>query len=71
MIRFKLKPGAKPVARQPIPMPPFDELRTEYHLEEWQVQGKVRKIGTTNERLPGWSTPALWMARMLRGLSAE
>ena len=28
VISFKLKPGAKPVARQPIPMSPYDELRT-------------------------------------------
>ena len=26
VISFKLKPGAKPVARQPIPMSPYDEL---------------------------------------------
>ena len=57
VISFKLRPGAKPVARQPIPMSPYDELRTEYHLEEWVAQGKVRKMVMSKERLPEWSTP--------------
>ncbi len=34
VISFRLMQGAKPVARQPFPVSPFDELRTEYHLEE-------------------------------------
>ena len=57
VISFRLKPGAKPVARQPIPMSHCDELRTEYHLEEWCVQGKARKIDTSKESLPEWATP--------------
>ena len=28
-------------------MSPYDELRTEYHLEEWQSQGKVRRMDLT------------------------
>ena len=28
-IHYRLKPGAKPVARQPIPVSPYDELRVE------------------------------------------
>ena len=39
LIRFRLKPGAKPVARQPIPLSPFDDLRVEYHIEENVAQG--------------------------------
>ena len=33
-IGFRLKPGAVPVARQPIPLSPFDDLRVEYHLHQ-------------------------------------
>ena len=46
VISFKLKPGAKPVAREPIPMSPCNTMRAEYHLEEWSVQGKIRKNDT-------------------------
>ena len=68
VISFKLKPGAKPVARQPIPMSPYDELRTEYHLEEWMAQGKVRKVDTARERLPEWSTPVFVVDQDAKGL---
>ena len=44
LIRFRLKPGAKPVARQPIPLSPFDEMRVEYHIEENASRGKLRKV---------------------------
>ena len=68
VISFKLKPGAKPVARQPIPMSPYDELRTEYHLEEWAAQGKIRKINTDKERLPEWATPVFVVDQDAKGL---
>ena len=68
VISFKVKPGAKPVARQPIPMSPYDELRTEYHLEEWRVQGKLRKIDTSRERLPEWATPVFVVDQDAKGL---
>ena len=68
VIRFKVKAGAKPVARQPIPMSPYDELRTEYHLEEWCAQGKMRKIDTAKERLPEWATPVFVVDQDAKGL---
>ena len=52
-----MKLGAKPVARQPIPLSPFDDLRVEYHIEENVAQGKLRKIDTAKDQLPEWSTP--------------
>ena len=63
-----MKPDAKPVARQPIPKSPYDELRTEYHLEEWRVQGKVRKMDLSKERLPEWSTPVFVVDQDAKGL---
>ena len=42
-IGFRLKPGARPVARQPIPLSPFDDLRVEYHLEENVALGKCAR----------------------------
>ena len=68
VISFELKPGAKPVARQPIPMSPYDAMRTEYHLEEWSVQGKIRKIDTTKERLPELATPVFVADQDAKGL---
>ena len=68
VISFRLEPGAKLVARQPIPVSPFDELRTEYHLEEWCVQGKARKIDTSKEPLPEWSTPVFVVDQDVKGL---
>ncbi len=47
VISFELTPGAKTVARQPNPMSLFCELRTEYHLEEWMAQWKIRKLDTS------------------------
>jgi hypothetical protein len=43
-IRFRMKPNAKPVARQPIPVSPYDDLRVEFHVEEAIAQGKLRMI---------------------------
>ncbi len=54
VISFESKPGAVPVARQPNPVPPYDEMHTEYHSEEWKVQGRVRKMDMSKERLPEW-----------------
>ena len=56
-IRFRLKQGAKPVARQPIPMSPYDDMRVEYFLEEAVSQGKLRKINVLVEPIPEWATP--------------
>ena len=67
-IRFRLKPGAKPVARQPIPVSPYDDLRVEFHIEENVVQGKLRKIDVTKEPLPEWSTPVFVVDQDAKGL---
>ena len=42
-IHFSVRPGAIPVARQPIPVSPYDDLRVEYHIEENVVLGKLQK----------------------------
>ena len=44
MIAFRLKPGAKAVARQPTPASPYDDLRVEYHIEENVAQGRLGKM---------------------------
>ena len=44
VIAFRLKPGAKPVARQPIPVSPYDDLRVEYRIEENVAQRKLRRL---------------------------
>ena len=33
-IHFTVRPNAVPVARQPIPVSPYDDMRVEYHIEE-------------------------------------
>ncbi len=57
VIGVRLKPGAKPVARQPIPVSPYDDLRVEYQIRELIEDGKLRKIDTAKEALPEWATP--------------
>ena len=46
VIEFGVKPESKPVARQPIPLSPYDDVRVEWHIEENCKQGKMRKIDT-------------------------
>ena len=67
-MRFRLKPNAKPVARQPIPLSPFDDMRVEYHIEENVAQGKLRKIDCMKEGLPEWSTPVFVVDQDAKGL---
>lgn len=67
-IKFRLKPGAIPVARQPIPMSPYDDIRIEYHLEEKLILGKMRKIDPLVEPLPEWSTPVFIVDQDAKGL---
>ena len=67
-VRFRLKPGAKPVARQPIPLSPYDDLRVEFHLEEAVSQGKLRKIDTMKEPIPEWATPVFVVDRDAKGM---
>ena len=67
IIEFDVKSGAKPVARQPIPLSPFDEVRVEYHLDENCVSGKMRKIDTVKEGLPEYSTPVFIVDQDAKG----
>ena len=67
-IKFRLKEGAKPVARQPIPLSPYDDVRVEYHIEENVAQGKLRKIDVKKEAIPEWSTPAFVVDQDAKGL---
>ena len=65
-INFKLKPGGKPIAMQPIPLSPYDDMRVEYHLWEAMHLGKMRKVDTMRERLPEWSAcRVVWSARVV------
>jgi len=68
VVEFGVKPGAKPVSRQPIPLSPYDEVRVEYHIEENCTQGKMRKINTLKEGLPEWSTPVFIVDQDAKGL---
>ena len=68
VINFRVKPGAKPVARQPIPLSPYDNLRVEYHIAENVAQGKLRRIRVGEEALPEWSTPVFIVDQDAKGL---
>jgi len=68
LVHFRLKPGSKPVARQPIPLSPYDQLRVEFHIEELIAEGKIRKIDTDKEPLPMWSTPVFIVDQDGKGL---
>ena len=63
-----MKSGSKPVARQPIPLSPYDNLRVEYHIAENVAQGKLRKIEVGKEQLPEWSTPVFVVDQDAKGL---
>ena len=43
-IHMPVKDDGKPVAMQPIPLSPYDNLRVEYHLWENCHLGKMRKV---------------------------
>ena len=38
-------------------MSPFDDLRVDFHIEEFIHEGKLRKIDPDKEGLPEWATP--------------
>ena len=61
-----MKIGAKPVARQPIPLSPYDDMRVEYHIAENVEQGKLRKIDTLKEGFPIGQHPFSSLTRMLK-----
>ena len=67
-IRFRVKSGAVPVARQPIPLSPYDDVRVEYHIAENVAQGKLRKINPNQEQLPEWTTPVFVVDQDAKGL---
>ena len=46
VIGYRMKPGMKPVARQPIPLSPYDDLRVEFQIEEFVADGKLRAVDT-------------------------
>ena len=56
------------MARQPIPLSPYDQLRVEFHMEELLHEGKIRKIDTDKEPLPMWSTPVFIVDQDGKGL---
>ena len=68
VVEFELKPDAKPVARQPIPLSPFDVARVEYHVEENVWQGKLRKIDAVKEGLPDFSTQVFVVDQDAKGM---
>ena len=68
VIGFRLKPNAKPVARQPIPVSPYDDLRVEYQIREFIEDGKLRKIDTQKEPLPEWATPVFIVDQDAKGM---
>ena len=67
-IRSRTKPNANQVARQPIPLSAYADLRVEYHIEENLAQGKLRKIHVRKESLPEWSTPVFVADQDAKGL---
>ena len=60
--------GAKPGARQPIPLSPFDDLLVEYHIEKNVAQERLRNIGTAKDQLPEWSMHLLVVHQDTKGL---
>ena len=68
LISFRLKPEYKPVARQPIPLSPYDDIRVEYHILENITQGKLVKVDIAKEGLPEWSTPVFIVDTDAKGL---
>ena len=69
LIRFNLKPGAVPKARQPIPFSPYDDLRVEFHIEENIAEGKLRRVELEKEeKLPEWATPVFVVDQDAKGL---
>ena len=68
-VRFRVKEDAKPTARQPIPVSPYDDLRVEFHIEQNLYEGKLRKIEPTKgDPLPEWSTPVFVVDQDAKGL---
>ena len=67
-IRMEPLPNAKPVAMQPIPLSPYDNLRVEYHLWQNIQEGKLRKLNPLKDGLPEWSTAVFVVDQDAKGL---
>ena len=67
-IHMEALPNAKPIAMQPIPLSPFDDIRVDYHLWENIHLGKMRKIDPLKEGLPEWSTAVFVVDQDAKGL---
>ena len=46
----------------------IDDVRVEFHIEENLWAGKLRKIDTSKEPLPEWSTPVFVVDQDAKGL---
>ena len=68
VVSMREREGSVPVARQPIPLSPYDEMRVEFHLETGVADGKWRKIDPLREKLPEYSTPVFVVDQDARGL---
>ena len=68
-VHFQQKADAVPVARQPIPLSPYDDARVEFHIRENIKDGKLRQIRPDlGEPLPEWSTPVFVVDQDAKGL---
>ena len=72
-VNMPLKPGAKPVAMQPIPLSPYDTLRVRYHIWEATFLGKMRKVDVVTEGATQWASPVFvveWLTRVGQSMSS-
>ena len=68
-VHFQQKADAVPVARQPIPLSPYDDARVEFHIRENIKDGKLRQIRPDlGEPLPEWATPVFVVDQDAKGL---
>ena len=63
-----MRPNTVAVARQPVPVSPFDDMHVEYHIEENVALGKLKKIDTVKEGMPEWSTPVFVVDQDAKGI---
>lgn len=69
-IHFRLKEGPVPVARQPILLSPYDDMR-ESSTSKRMVEGKLRQINPIKEALPEYITPVVIVDQDATGLSGR
>ena len=68
VIEFEFLPNAKPVARQPFPLSPYDEARAEYHIVENVLQAKLQIIDILKDGLPDFSTFTFVVGKDSKGM---